>query len=57
LILFWFATQFFSGITSLGATSQETSGVAVWAHVGGFIAGLILVEILRPRRRAMLTAY
>src|SRR3984893_1529649 len=44
LILFWFATQFLSGITSLGATTTEqTSGIAVWAHIGGFIAGLILV--------------
>jgi membrane associated rhomboid family serine protease len=57
LILFWFATQFFSGVTSLGATTQETSGVAVWAHIGGFIGGLILLEILRPRRPAIVTAY
>jgi rhomboid family protein len=57
LILFWFATQFFSGITSLGATTQETSGVAVWAHIGGFISGLILLEILRPRTRATVVAY
>jgi membrane associated rhomboid family serine protease len=49
LIIFWFATQFFTGITSLGATTDQTSGVAVWAHVGGFIAGLILVEIMRRR--------
>ena len=57
LILFWFATQFLSGVVSLGATSQETSGVAVWAHIGGFIGGLILLEIVRPRRRASLVAY
>src|ERR1700682_3689971 len=49
LIIFWFATQFFSGITSLGATTDQTSGVAVWAHIGGFISGLIFLEILRPR--------
>ena len=49
LILFWFATQFFSGIMSLGATTQETSGVAVWAHIGGFLGGLVLLEVLRPR--------
>jgi membrane associated rhomboid family serine protease len=57
LILFWFITQFLSGVTSLGATSQETSGVAVWAHIGGFIGGLILLEVLRPRRRAALVSY
>ncbi len=57
LILFWFATQFLSGLVSLGATSQETSGVAVWAHIGGFIGGLILLEIVRPRGRAAVVAY
>jgi membrane associated rhomboid family serine protease len=50
LIIFWFATQFLSGIMSLGATN-ETSGVAVWAHIGGFIAGLILLEVFRSRER------
>lgn len=50
LIIFWFITQLFSGIASLGATTEQTSGVAVWAHVGGFVAGLILVQLMRPRR-------
>ena len=49
LIIFWFITQFISGITSLGAATDTSGGVAVWAHVGGFIAGLILVVIMRPR--------
>jgi membrane associated rhomboid family serine protease len=31
--------------------------VAVWAHIGGFIGGLILLEVLRPRRRAALVSY
>src|ERR1700704_6873543 len=35
LIIFWFATQFLSGIMSLGATTEQTSGVAVWAQIGG----------------------
>jgi membrane associated rhomboid family serine protease len=49
LIIFWFATQFFTGVTSLGATTEQSSGVAVWAHVGGFVAGLVLVSIMRRR--------
>jgi membrane associated rhomboid family serine protease len=58
LILFWFGTQFFNGIMSLGATTdQTTSGVAVWAHIGGFVAGLILLEILRPRTRRPALSY
>jgi membrane associated rhomboid family serine protease len=57
LIIFWFLTQFLSGIMSLGASTEQTSGVAVWAHIGGFIAGLILLEIMRPRRRVAVVAY
>jgi membrane associated rhomboid family serine protease len=49
LIIFWFAIQFLNGIVTLGATTDTTSGVAVWAHVGGFVAGLFLVTLLRPR--------
>jgi membrane associated rhomboid family serine protease len=53
LIIFWFITQFLDGVMSLGATSQQSSGgVAVWAHVGGFIAGLILVQVMRRRQPA-----
>jgi membrane associated rhomboid family serine protease len=52
LIVFWFITQFISGITSLGAPTDTSGGVAVWAHVGGFVAGLLLVQLLRPRSRS-----
>jgi membrane associated rhomboid family serine protease len=57
LIIFWFITQFISGITSLGASTDTSGGVAVWAHVGGFIAGLILVFLLHPRRSEPAVAY
>jgi membrane associated rhomboid family serine protease len=57
LIIFWFITQFISSITSLGAATDSSGGVAVWAHVGGFIAGLILVQVLRPRERRPVLSY
>jgi membrane associated rhomboid family serine protease len=57
LIVFWFITQFLSGLVSLGATTEQTSGVAVWAHIGGFIAGLLLVQLLRPSRAKPRLAY
>src|ERR1700730_15015624 len=57
LILFWFATQAFAGITSLGATTDQSSGVAVWAHIGGFVSGLILLEIMRPRAPRPVASY
>ena len=53
LIGFWFVTQFLASIASLGATTEQTSGVAVWAHVGGFVGGLLLTPFMRPRREAL----
>jgi membrane associated rhomboid family serine protease len=40
----WFLIQFWS---ALGAGTAEAQGVAFWAHVGGFVAGLILVPFLK----------
>jgi len=37
----WAVIQFFNGIASLGVPTAQTGGVAVWAHVGGFAAGLV----------------
>jgi membrane associated rhomboid family serine protease len=47
----WFVLQLFSGIGSLGAAS-DTGGVAYMAHIGGFIAGVVLAIILRGNRVA-----
>jgi membrane associated rhomboid family serine protease len=50
---YWFLVQFVSGAaTAITATSSTTGGIAVWAHVGGFIAGVLLLKLLpsRPRR-------
>ena len=40
---FWFVIQFFNGILSLGYQTAGMGGVAWWAHIGGFVAGLALV--------------
>jgi membrane associated rhomboid family serine protease len=45
----WFVMQLFSGLQDLGRVAS--GGVAFWAHVGGFVAGLLLVWLL-PRRPA-----
>jgi membrane associated rhomboid family serine protease len=52
LLVFWFVLQLFTGIASIG-TSEVSEGVAVWAHVGGFVTGSVLILLLRPfmRRR------
>ena len=43
LIGFWFLTQLVSGVGSITSTTQ--TGVAYFAHIGGFIAGLVLVRL------------
>jgi membrane associated rhomboid family serine protease len=40
----WILLQFINGIGSVAAT-PETAGVAYLAHIGGFVAGLVLVKI------------
>ena len=42
-LLIWFIIQFFSGVATLAA-SKSTGGVAFWAHVGGFVVGLVLTR-------------
>jgi hypothetical protein len=43
----WFVLQFLSGIGSLGSTVN--GGVAVWAHIGGFLLGLFITLAVRRR--------
>jgi hypothetical protein len=50
----WFALQFLSGALSLATTQASAGGVAWWAHIGGFAAGVLLMPVLsigRPGRR------
>lgn len=53
LLGFWFLMQFLSGTVEAGSTAQLAGGVAWWAHIGGFLAGMLLVGRLgrRPLRR------
>jgi membrane associated rhomboid family serine protease len=49
---FWFMLQFFSGTFSLLAGSHNVGGIAWWAHVGGFVGGLVmLIPMKRSRSR------
>ena len=50
----WFALQLFSGIGSIANTAQSGGGgVAYMAHVGGFVAGLVLGFLFRGSRGAV----
>jgi membrane associated rhomboid family serine protease len=45
---YWFLVQFLSG-TAIVDVGQTTGGVAFWAHVGGFVAGIVLIKLLPER--------
>jgi membrane associated rhomboid family serine protease len=47
---FWFVLQFLNGAASF-VVSSETGGVAWWAHIGGFVGGIGLLFLFRPRPR------
>jgi membrane associated rhomboid family serine protease len=57
VIGWWFIQQFFYGIG--GLTTAAASGIAFWAHIGGFIAGMILILpfVGRARRRRRVAPY
>ena len=43
----WFVLQFFSGLAAVSEGTAQTGGVAVWAHIGGFVAGAAVGLLLR----------
>jgi membrane associated rhomboid family serine protease len=48
MLIYWMVLQGIGGLT--GLLSEERGGVAFWAHLGGFLAGVILVKLLaRPK--------
>jgi membrane associated rhomboid family serine protease len=42
---YWFVLQILGGLPSLGG--EDTGGVAVWAHAGGFLAGAVLIQLFK----------
>lgn len=46
----WFVLQLFDGVLALGGA--DVGGVAVWAHIGGFIAGMLMASLIAPERKA-----
>lgn len=53
VIGFWILIQIFSQISVFSASSQAEGGVAYMAHIGGFVAGVILAFLLGGGRRAL----
>ena len=49
-LLWWFGFQVITGLPQLSPMRPDVSGgVAVWAHIGGFIAGLLLIKVFENR--------
>jgi membrane associated rhomboid family serine protease len=51
LLAYWFLIQFFSGVGSVGDSQISHGDVAWFAHVGGFLAGMVLVKIIPAKQR------
>lgn len=49
VIFLWLVIQFLNGIDTIDQ-SGDTGGVAIWAHIGGFVAGLILARFFHNNR-------
>lgn len=49
MLVYWAALQFLGGITSV--VGEPSGGVAFWAHVGGFLMGVVLIKLLERRDR------
>jgi len=51
ILIYWLVVQFFSGIGSLAQTDYTGGGVAWFAHIGGFLGGMLLIKLFPPRPR------
>jgi membrane associated rhomboid family serine protease len=49
MLIYWFAIQVFGGFGSI--TEASTGGTAFLAHVGGFVMGAILINVMGARQR------
>lgn len=51
MLAYWFLIQLMSGVGSIATTQATSGGVAWFAHVGGFLAGLVLIKVMGTRER------
>jgi membrane associated rhomboid family serine protease len=50
VLIYWFGVQVLTGLPALSPVRPDaSSGVAVWAHIGGFIAGMVLVKLFEKK--------
>jgi len=51
ILAYWFILQFFGGLGRIGYSQVSQGGVAWFAHIGGFIAGMILISTMSTKER------
>ena len=51
MLIYWFVIQVFSGVGSIGYSNVSKGGVAWFAHIGGFLAGMFLIWVMGTRER------
>jgi membrane associated rhomboid family serine protease len=49
-LAYWFLTQFLSGLGSISAATAGSGGVAWWAHIGGFVLGMLVATFFGGQR-------
>src|SRR6516162_9794546 len=48
MLIYWFGLQFVGGFESLASAQVTQGGTAFFAHVGGFVAGILFINLLGP---------
>lgn len=56
-LIYWFALQFLNGLGSIGEVDYSGGGVAWFAHIGGFVAGMGVAKLFKDARPAVRTWY
>lgn len=51
VLLYWFVIQFFSGVGSISDAASQRGGTAFFAHIAGFVAGVLLIHLSKTRDR------
>ena len=51
MLIYWLDIQFLGGLNSIG---NDVCGVAFWAHIGVFVAGMMLAWVFVPQARAQI---
>jgi rhomboid family protein len=54
---YWFLVQFVAGFQMLTIETASGGGVAWWAHIGGFILGMLLALVMPKRRKRAIEVY